>query len=328
MPASTDHDDGVTAVIGTVMVLAITVSGIALTLLVGTPAIQKLQDQGALDSVTGSFEAARHAMASMTVVDSSRTVVLPLPAGTLSLGSGSHFLVAVNASAGPTFYVSNWSDWDTPTANNVTLHNCDTPPFVQYANRTSIANTSSGPFSFVQLTGGATFERTEDYRFVCGDAEAWLIHTDRLTWRRSSSGGSVEVHLEAGTIFTQSDGVLFRAAGPRVDEGEGQHFLLSLPVMQNSTSGAFSGGEPSLSLRLEERAVEKALADASSVRIGIHGDLSEAWCNTLLQRGPWYNSGDGCEEKNGVRSVTFNKTTYDPFAFQFGRAVMHGTLHV
>src|SRR5687768_7622439 len=90
------HESGVTPVIGTVIVLAITVAGIGMALFMGTPVLTKLRDRAALENVVGQFEQVRAAANDMYVPDESRYPTISIPAGELVLSPGSHILVTVN----------------------------------------------------------------------------------------------------------------------------------------------------------------------------------------------------------------------------------------
>lgn len=358
-PDGRDDDAGVTAVVGTVLVLAITVTGIGVALFMGTPVVQRLQDQAALDSVVGGFEAARHSSNALSVEGSSRTSTLSLPAGVVEFGKGSHFLVTSTLDDDCVFQVTNWADWGQAAANAVTVsapgctvHSLDVYD-VRPGERRWLGETGSVAAPFVLPTGQAgtdpsvRFEEGRDYLFqlnssassaVPPTAEAWLLHADRLSWAR----GGTEAILEGGAVFARDHGAIYRVSGPRVDEGSGDTFALSLPTFQESSfAGSLPSGDHALFQKLVARELRNTWSASYRVDIAIHGDLAEAWCNTFLQRNAGANLREGqylgtcTAAADGVRTVRFQRdgpdadTLYDdPFPFQFGQPILHAALQI
>lgn len=88
-------EDGITPVIGTVLVLAITVTGIGVALFLGAPTIERMQQKAALETVVGQFSEVRGAVQSMQVTGTVRTPAIALPDGVVSLGPGTALTVTV-----------------------------------------------------------------------------------------------------------------------------------------------------------------------------------------------------------------------------------------
>lgn len=368
-------DDAVTAVVGTVLVLAITVAGIGVALFMGTPVIQRLQDEAAVDTVVGSFEAVRHASSALTVVNTSRSTPLPLPAGVVSFGLGSHFLISVDS---PTcaLTIAGWSDWGTADANRLTITTSGSACLPGTAGYVGVYPTGCGTVAALcieafdltaiypqvplpyflngtydggtgELLLAAPLQPNHDILIRVRSAtgalltESWLIHSDRLSWSRESSAGLSAVHLEAGLLLAREHEALYRVAGPRIDEGDGSALALSLPTFQNSSfAGSLSEGDRGVYQLLHARALRTATTSAARVQIDIHGDLAQAWCNTLLQRNSLVplTAGAFAESiahpcttgtpSDGIRGVTFSRVTATPFPFQFGQPILHARLQV
>lgn len=112
-------DDGaVTAVMGTVLMLGITAVAIALVAAMGLPALQRLQDRAALQSMAGQLGQAHAALGGLAGVDATRTVPIQLPSGAVSVRDDGRVAVAVmQDAANPAcdVHVTGWSDPE-PTA--------------------------------------------------------------------------------------------------------------------------------------------------------------------------------------------------------------------
>lgn len=107
-------ESGVTPVIGTILVLLISVAGIGVTLLVGVPVMDDLQERGNLQAMEGQFEQLRHDAAALNVQGTSRTTGVNLPQGTLSTTTGTSLLLGeyVTASASTSCELRAWADGD------------------------------------------------------------------------------------------------------------------------------------------------------------------------------------------------------------------------
>ncbi|HEX2065751.1 MAG TPA: hypothetical protein VHI93_02965, partial [Candidatus Thermoplasmatota archaeon] len=114
---------GVSPVIGTILVLAISVLGVAGILAWGAPTISRIQGRNALVAMEGEFEGLRDATQALSVPDHSRFPTVAMPGGTLSIQGGTRFLVTVDqdngnfcgpggtgSCAGCDFRVKDWTD--------------------------------------------------------------------------------------------------------------------------------------------------------------------------------------------------------------------------
>ncbi|MEA3203348.1 MAG: hypothetical protein QOI63_1023 [Thermoplasmata archaeon] len=114
----------VSPVIGTVLVLAITVLGIASILYWGAPTIDRIQSRNSQTAMEGEFEGLRDASQELSVPDHSRFPTIAMPGGSLSVAQGTRFMVTVDAdAANPNcdFHVTDWSDTSGANLAKVTV---------------------------------------------------------------------------------------------------------------------------------------------------------------------------------------------------------------
>ena len=356
MPASirdrrVPDDRAVTAVVGTVLVLALTVTGILAALVFGTPLVQRLQDRAALNSVAGQMQSILHDSSGLATVNASRSSGLALPGGTLTLGPGTHVAVTVDYGSLCDFRVSNWTDWDTAVANtslSYTAVGCSATTFQVYnvtgATQTLQACSCASP-GYLNLSAGAAYNRSTDYLVRANasgiiQAEAWILHMDRLSWRRDTAT-QVEADLEGGALFGRQEGRTYRVAGPRADEGNaGTSLSLSFQTFQDSRSAAVADHlEHSLYQALASRNLRVDSGVVYKVRLEFHGDLAESWCNAFLQRNaalditnPRYvqDASKKCSPTtpptDGVRGLTFALPSATAFPFRLAQPVYHAAI--
>ncbi|MEK6976460.1 MAG: hypothetical protein AABY18_08985 [Candidatus Thermoplasmatota archaeon] len=356
------RESGVSAVIGTVIVLAITVAGIATVLFMGTPVLTNLRERAALENVVGQMEEVRAAANDMYVPDESRYPTISIPAGHFALGEGSHMLITVDHDSDNTacdLRVADWEDWDnriTVTASgcrslvtvaatcagvaSISGEACLEVAKVDGAVETVEHWTSAGPPYDLASAIDPDFDYV--FRLVNNEAtpvvyaQAWLLHMDRLAW----STGNVHSSYEGGGIFAQEGNGFFLASSPLVSEdpGTGPYFL-RVPTLQGSEYGEFSGsGSHSIGLILRSGHVRADMVLATQVRLDFHGDLAEPWCNAFLLRdtlasldGDYYTEDaaeptHACsgESPDEVRSVKYD----EPAAFRFTltQTILHGSI--
>lgn len=140
--------------------------------------------------------------------------------------------------------------------------------------------------------------------------ESWLMHTDRVVWKRSS----VAAYYELGAIFARSGKSVYLQAQPSFGEripvagGENEYFL-RLPTWQGSTSSAFSGqGVYGIQVTLDGGEVRTSPdangPDAESIRIDFQGDLASVWCRSLLQRNVGYAEDNSLLQGDPARTCS------------------------
>lgn len=114
-PGLASDDNGVTPVIGTILILAVTVAGIGVTLLLGAPVIQRLQDQAALENMAAQFAEVRAEAGRLTAGGGSVAPGLNLAGGKVTLVHGTQFMFTL--SQDPSFpdcdlRLFSWHDGD------------------------------------------------------------------------------------------------------------------------------------------------------------------------------------------------------------------------
>ena len=328
--------------------------GIGTALYLGTPVLVNLRERAALENVIGQFEQVRAAANDMYIPDESRYPTISIPAGELVLGEGSHVLVTVNHDTTPAYAacdlrVSDWGDWNdqvtvsaaTPACRTLTAcpaagaNACLEVDRVDGATETAVTTSGLGT-----VTLGEALREDADYVFRLVDgtsavqAQAWLFHMDRLSWRT----GNVAASYEGGGILAQEGEGYFLASSPLVSEDPaGGPYFLRLPTMQDSDHSAFSGsGSHSVGLIMTSGHLRVDWVAATLLRLDFHGDLGEPWCNAFLLRdvlasldGDYYSEDpthpcSGTPAADGIRSVKYD----EPAAFRFTltQTVIHGSL--
>lgn len=309
-----DDQEAITAVVGTVLVLAITVAGIAMALFLGVPTVERLQEASAAKAAIGQLAAVDGSLRALTIANSSRVTGISPLQGTMTLGPGSQWLVTWLPGACADFAVTGWAT--ARETGTLTVTNCAGVPAGLCA--------GAAPYTNCVRTVGwdgsalAAGTQTMDYSITLYNGtgalqvQAWLLGSDRLSWQRGNS----QAILEAGTVFANEQGSLYLVTGPRIDDST-SHVLLSMPRLTAATMGSLGGdGEHTIYTRLENRNLLVENMDATQIRIDIHGDWSEAWCNAFLTRetlatpsGTYAEVADhGCSDPaptDGVRAVTY-----------------------
>ena len=242
--SSSSRDDAVTPVIGTVIVLAITVAGIGMALFMGAPVLVQLRERAALENVIGQFEQVRAAANDMYVPDESRYPTLSIPAGQLILGEGTHLMATVDHDITGTTYdlcdfrVKDWSDWDAADANKLTVTATGCPTIAGINNATSGTHCNG---SALAVGTGACFEA---YRVNGTAPTSWPVCAAStqpscyLTWTASGSTYTLSLPLDddADYLFRLTDSTTTIHA---------QAWLLHMDRLSWNTGGvdaAYEGG--------------------------------------------------------------------------------------
>ncbi len=339
------EEHSVSPVVGTILILGITVAGIGAILVWGAPAIARIQAQSAQLAMQGEFEDLRASAQELSVPDHSRFPSVVLNDGTLSIEPGSRIMVTVNhddaAHKSCDFRITAWADTAAKTQFQAAAEpagSCSVPvsDTTLKASTVTGSNVVAKTLTWDGATATATlddatadlsvgnwlFELIDPLDSTITYAEAWLISTDRVTWAIHSAQDR-SVHLDAGSVFTTSDGTIFLDKETALgDSAFGPGYVgLWLRTLDAASYNAVSGRgtyEVYLALmgnylRIDEQQVYKA-------RYDIEGDLSEAWCNSLLLRNrdlagsPYTEDAgtlDDCQtpDVDAVRSVAFCKPT-------------------
>src|SRR5688500_1999559 len=102
----------VTPVIGAILILVISVLGIAGVLFWGAPLIERIQVQNAQVSMVGEFEDLRDSSRELSVPDHSRFPTVVLGRGELALERGSRIMVTLSYDSACDFHVTGWANSD------------------------------------------------------------------------------------------------------------------------------------------------------------------------------------------------------------------------
>lgn len=363
-----DDETAVTPVIGAVLILGITVLGIAGVLLWGAPLIDRIQSRNAQSAMVGEFEDLRDASRELSVPDHSRFPTVVLSRGAISLESGSRIMVTSIRDAGVNpncdFHITNWADTATPgsvtllstsgcrSGATVVTYSVSGSTVVQVDSRAASSGLVITPSPAVDFSQGDWLFRLVDAGCTPDTycAASWLLSTDRLQWEMEGTSGARSVSLDAGAIFSQEDGTTFLAKEPIIGDTAfgSSYYGLWLRTLTAATEGSLSGaGSHQVYLSLVGNHVRTDSSAVARLRFDISGDLAEAWCNSLLDRNDELTGASYKEDAtmtcatggaDGVRSVCYARvdatlnacTANNPatFAFKFLHARIYTSLVV
>ncbi len=340
-------DEGVTPVIGTIMIMGIMVIGIGGILLWGGPAIQAIQDQGSLAAMEGELSTVRESTLVLREIDSSRVPIIQIKDGELGIEQGTRFAIhvatkdAFTANCDP-HLTSGWTQgeaqplvfdatgcWDTGGTYELVveelvggLPSTKTPALVNPVGET------------FEITDGSLDFTASSWRFTLQDladppvvwAQVYVLETLRFHWELNTDASNYELFLEGGALYRAEGEQLFQMTPAPIQEdifGTGE-YLFRVPTY---TGSLIAYGAPNTLHAQVQLLNNHALGnlDATSLRYDFDGSLAEAWCNSLLLRNqttqagvydqaPGWTCASG--NANGIRSVTFTPTL-DPPATSF-----------
>lgn len=310
-------DDAITPVVGTSLILVITVLGMAGVLFWGTPTLQGIQDRGSVVGMEGEFDELRRASRELSVPDASRVPTVVLEDGDLSLEAGTRMMVAValdTAYMDCDFSVTGW-ETSQSTELFVDLTGCrEAGNFLTWCvvgdcleihKVTGSSTIEQGDISWSNQGGNVYRGRYTgsdlDFDFADDDwlvratdgastptvyAEAWILEQKRITWRLSTSVTDVQLHLEGGAVFEVEDGsyFLYRSAAIREDAFGSNDHVLRLVTLLGTETGSSGRGTPEVFMGLVGNHVRTSTEQATQIRYAFHGDIAEAWCQSLLIR--------------------------------------------
>lgn len=350
-------EDGVTPVVGTILVMAITVAGMAGILFWGAPAIQAIQDQGALAAMEGEFATLRESTLVLREIDSSRVPVIPVNEGTVGLEPGTRMVLHMaTGDAASSSCIPNLTDgWFTGASDDLVL---DGPGcgFVPGNTDVAVDEYVGGHPEEVAVTDDVQTDTITiaaddpstdftdgDWRITVskgGDVLVYVfvIDTLRFQWDLLTQSSDMQLMLEGGALFRQESGRVFQLAGPPIQEdifGTGD-YLIRFPTYRGSQ---FTFGAPvtlHAQVQLDANHLRVANDETRSLRYSFHDDdLSEAWCNAILLRNQATSTGTYTEDPahtcasgdaNGIRSVEYVANGNDLFPFEFIHSRIHAAL--
>jgi hypothetical protein len=358
-------ESAVTPVIGAILILAITILGIAGVLYWGAPMIERIQAQNAQVAVVGEFQDLRDASSVLSVPDHSRFPTIVIPRGELNLQKGTRVMVTADrdATVSPNcdFHITDWADTTSRASVTVSTSGCrGTLAIYQVSGATLIQQTVTGG----NTVTGADFS-TGDWLFrlalagcpsgIC--AEAWLHSSDQVAWDLASGAGARHVAFDNGAIFSENGGSLFLEREPTIGDsvfGAGYYGFWLRSLTASSYNGISGAGSHQVYLSLLGNYDRVDSPSVSRLRFDVHGDLAESWCNSFLSRNDGLPDGsdlntaaDGIYTGAGVlspcaaidtagtRSVCFSQVTTNSctsagsaFTFRFLHARIYTSLAV
>ncbi len=331
------NDDGVSPVVGSILILALTVVGMGAILFWGMPAVQDAQQRATQDGMEETLKDLRQRTLVLGVPDAAQVPVVRVAEGSLATSDGDHWLVSANHDAtNPDceFRLTNWDDGDASFTLDLTA--CRTPTTGIGCTTCLVVSEVAGG---VLTDGGATltgstvtvtspmagkdwyvrmFQGTTTY------AQAWIVQSGDISW----TGDGRSSRLTGGAIYSQQDDVVYLLQHPPVQEnafGTGD-YLLRLPTTSGSDSTT-SGSDIQFYLGLS--GIHARIDDPTyTLRYQASGSLAESWCNAWLLRnqqvaGTPYVADDGCDAAEpSVRYRLVDPPSGNPGAAVFNLEVL------
>jgi hypothetical protein len=313
--------EAVTPVIGSILILAITVLGVAGIMLWGAPAIQRIQDQNAQLAMVGEFQDLRQASLALSVPDATRTPTVIIQDGTIGIRNASRFLVAASHDLSASYLDCNFhaSNWHSGAADSFTVTNPScriplgtsscTPPLSSnqaclqvfkvtgnnLIERSPVVVAAAGANTYTVSVAGQDFTKG-NWAFLLTNgevttrvvhAQVWLASSAMHYWEMQSNVGDRGVYHDGGAVFSRHGQSWFLEKGAAIQEdafgtGEFVFWLRTYSAMQPT---AFTGrGDVTVELGLVGSYTRIDSAAVRTVRLDFHGELSEPWCNAILDR--------------------------------------------
>lgn len=314
-PLLREDQRAVSAVIGTILILAITVLGIAGVMAYGAPTIDRMQAQNAQSAIEGNFEGLRDSIMELSVPDHARTPSVQLASGTLGLQAGERIMVTANhdgSYTGCDFHVTGWTDSGaakhqvavsaagpcrTPLVACIYPMAAGTACLEIHAVAGSTLTKQTVAFDGATATVvGADFSKG-DWLFRLTDAnisptvytEAWLHTSDQIYWTRVSSTGRYDVYFDAGAVFSQRGGTYFLEKEAPIGDatyGTGYYGLWLRTLVVPNGNYVSTDDERAHTVALTLLGVAPRVDEDATykLRIDVAGPLSESWCKSLLLR--------------------------------------------
>jgi hypothetical protein len=292
-------DPAVTPVIGAVLILGITILGIASVMIWGAPLVERVQVGNAQSAMVGEFEELRDSSRELSVPDHSRFPTIVIPRGEVSLQKGSRFMVTVDRDYGTPacdLQVRNWADTSAKTSVSITPTNCRNGATVAIysVSGSTLVNYTASVSGSTYTIGSADFS-AGDWLFrlshascagtIC--AEAWIMSTDQVEWSVESASGGHKVHFDNGAIFSEDAGTTFLEREAAIGDsvfGSSYYGLWVRSLTAGSYTTISGAGSHQVYLSLLGNYDRTDATGASRVRIDVSGALAQGWCNALVGR--------------------------------------------
>lgn len=355
-PRSFTRDEAVTPVLGSIMILGITVVGIAGIMLWGGPAVLRVQEQGAQAAMVGEFAELRELSLSLSVTDTSRIPGLSMGQGTFGIEPGTTIEFGADLDATCRLDVTEVQALQikfTATGCGLindgsvvacgggetcfNIHRVDTDNPIRTV---AVASTSMSPVGPSDSTPGVDY--TVDVAAVDLTTGGWMFELRTFgatepksqVWRETTvahhwqmKGDSlVQLHHEAGAIFASVDDRDFMIEAPPLsEEAFGlEWFWFRMPVMDGPDRSITGKLTQEVSLVLDRSPVRISSDDLYRVRMSFIGDYAESWCDNLLFRdfsapGTWTSSNACAAGADARRDVQYVPDTV-PDELEFSHA--------
>ena len=358
--APAPHDDSVSPVVGTVLLLGIFAVASAAVLLVSGPLLERLQGQSATHSVLGDITDLHDASLALAGPDSQRTLTVTNARGSLGVAPEGAMLLLYDTDASGTttcdFRLTGWHDTGAgsltfttsgcPAAN---AGGCGAGVCVDAAR---VLGGAVQPISSTSNAGSITFTSdtlgTDDWRFRLVDtstdpdtayAEAWLVRSDSVHWEDSTTGASVDAWM--GMVFSDREATRFADRDFPFEPGSGGALQVIRIVSYKGDPPAATneGGAHRLGLRLADRALRSDMDGAGTlathVRFEFTGDLARHACLALAFADNVAAGGTHVEDPSlpctggqAVTAVTYDEDSSAPTTDSFPLEVSHARVRV
>ncbi len=339
-------NEAVTPVVGTVMVLGITILGIGAIMLWGAPTLQAIQDQNALTAMEGEFLEMRRDTLDLTVDKASRLPTVVMEAGQLSIEKGSRFMILHDAFSNPdpsydscSFAIEGWADGnvdefsipDPPSCTAIDVGQSPTCPAgvgqlcvevekVVGSTHTAKSWTSSNGITAWDITvTGEDLESGDWVIRVLDDAgdtmgEAWILGTHRISWHLTTSASDHQLYLEGGAVFRRTGTDVFLSQAPALQEDafSSGDYVLRIPTYIDDDLSTVSGRiSPSVFFgQVGNNHLRVSITEATRIHYEFSGDLAESWCRTILARNTQLTGASYAEPAGGGCDVDVTSLDY------------------
>ena len=353
------QDDGVTPVVGTIMILAITVLGIGTIMLWGAPTLQAIQDQNAVVAMQGELLEVRTGTLDLMIDKSSRVPQIVVESGTLSIQEGTRYLITSDQFdvqggdyVGCHMVVTGWTDGGAfdldkgctalATAPAVDCDDAAAGDRCLLVSAVTGSNEAGADLSATVTDTGTSWQFTFDDGSDLSDgtwalrlydedgdiaAQSWLLETDRIAWELATQSGTYGVHLDGGSVF-EIDGIRsYLVKSPALQEdasGLDDVFLRIPSYLEGERSAVSAPVTASIFIgQVGNNHVRIQSDDTDLIRYAFDGELAESWCNSLLARNTQFSPARYAKPTTDSCSDDPAVATYDlgtSFPFELSHA--------
>lgn len=307
-------EDGVSPVVGSVLVLVIMMVAIGGIMAWGVPAIQGLQDRAEYQAVLTQFIQMQSDVRGLRDPQNTRISTIAISQGELRFDEGSRWVVTASVAAA--YDNLQWSDWSyNPVAADTTIELEGVT--LTGANAIVVDRVSGGTFTTVYqctatcgtaVTLGAAELDSSTVRILVKDAgvvvaETWIMHMGHMWYELTDLNENNRLHFEMGAVFSQHVDYYYLEESPTikdpdfsptdVDDEDRTMFLrlLQLTGVDQGVSG--KGRFPIVYHLVDNYGFSRGRPSFESIhqlRIQIDGFLEVPFCNYfVLRENGWEN---------------------------------------